>query len=193
MKTRITFFAVTLLVVTPLGAQQPQALSINDGSSQPLDARPDDRLPTLGGVYSSAEIGLHIDSVYTNGPLHQHDGHSEDTISQVDGIAVNSEQDLVRLLLGKNPGDRVVVTRIRDGVAQDIVIRLISRTELRKVSNTKNQPVPNISRQYVGTDSWQVDDSGQLLIHDRLHNLGAEAIVCPEVQQWHGAFPIHHK
>ena len=171
MKSAFTCVAIVLLAVSTLKAQETPASSPTGINNSPVDTRPDDRRPKLGGVYSSAENGLKVDSVFTNGPLHQQDVYSGDIISHIDAVAIKSESELESFLLNKNPGDEVMITCIRDGNSREIPVRLISKTELSKVSNTEGQPPQNTSRQYVGLDSRMFDTDRLILLDDRVKTL----------------------
>ncbi len=173
MKSIFPCFAVVLLVASTLQAQEPQ--TSNTGTNpDAIDTRPDDQRPKLGGVYSPTENGLKVDSVYTNGPLHQHEVFSGDVITHIDGVAMESVEDLETFLLNKNPGDEVLVKRVRDGVNREVLVRLISKTELSEVSNTENRQAQNTSRQYVGVSENWSDRDRLILIDDRLHKLETE-------------------
>lgn len=112
-----------------------------------VDPRDDDTRPDLGVIFKTGE--LVVSSVFTNGPFHQVKIYTGDRITQIDGVAVGNVNDITRILMSKNPGEVLRITRERDSQSKELTVTLMSRTQLYKASRSKEGFATNISRQYV--------------------------------------------
>lgn len=115
------------------------------------DTRPDNERPELGAILVPGTKGASVQSVYTNGPLHQQDFRSGDVLLSIDDVKMTTSNDVLEFLKGKKPGDLVQINRDRAGAIDKLSVKLMSRKRILEVSNIEGNPNANISRQYVGS------------------------------------------
>ncbi len=128
-------------------AQSSGPTTVAKPAAEVVDPRGDDTRPDLGVIFKKGE--LVVSSVFTNGPFHQVKIYTGDRITQIDGVAVTNVNDITRILINKNPGEIVRITRERDSQSKHLTVTLMSRTQLYKASRGKEGFATNISRQYV--------------------------------------------
>ena len=135
-------------------------------AAEVVDPRGDDTRPDLGVIFKDGE--LVVSSVFTNGPFHQVKIYTGDKITEIDGVAVSNVNDITRILMSKNPGELVRITRERNRQSKELAVTLMSRAELYKASRSEGGFSTNISRQYVYHQSpWQKKAGGHLGINQR--------------------------
>ena len=159
---------VCLATTSDCRAQSASSLQAAKAAPHIVDQRSDDTRPDLGVIFKQGE--LVVNSVFTNGPFHKVKIYTGDKITGIDGVAVREVNDITRILMGKNPGDPLRITRERNGQSLELWVTLMSRTQLFKASRSEGDFATNISRQYVTCQAAERNTARPLAIRSSHKN-----------------------
>lgn len=81
-------------------------------------------LPYLSSSYTNFSSGIYIVQITSNGPAASSNLAVGDVINSIDGISLNTMNDLKSYIYTKKPGDTVVLNVSRDKITKDISITL---------------------------------------------------------------------
>ncbi len=111
-----------------------------------------------------------IDSIFDGSPAHSSDLHVGDLFVKLDDVEIKSVDQLVKTVTGKNSGDKIILSMIRDKKPFTVPILLALRPDRLDMmkGNFLNKPAPDFSVQNPTTSKaiTMADYKGQVIVLD---------------------------